>query len=54
MASDIDVLVVTRERPEVVLDALWRAGIRDPFEVQVIKPEELPRYRRYSVLRRII
>ncbi len=54
VASDIDVLVVTRERPEVVLDALWRAGIRDPFEVHVIKPEELPRYRRYSVLRRVI
>lgn len=45
-ASDIDVLIVTCVAPARVHAALWRAGIKDPFELHVQPPERLGLYRR--------
>ena len=53
VASDIDVLIVTKARPEVVLDALWRKGIEEPFEIHVIPPELLRIYAKRAVLQKI-
>ena len=39
ISSDIDILVVTRARPEQVISRLWERGIGDPFEIHVIAPE---------------
>jgi predicted nucleotidyltransferase len=49
-SSDIDVLVLTRVAPAQVQAALWRAGIRDPFELHVQPPERLPLYRRRALV----
>lgn len=38
-SSDIDVLVVTRVNPADVHLRLWKAGIKDPFEIHVQTPE---------------
>ena len=40
-SSDIDVLVVSKLRPEVIMDALWRAGVKDPFEIHIVPPRRL-------------
>ena len=40
-SSDIDVLVITRKEPARVHYELWKAGIRDPFEIHVQPPEKL-------------
>ncbi|RLI40048.1 nucleotidyltransferase domain-containing protein [Candidatus Bathyarchaeota archaeon] len=45
-SSDIDVLIITRVCPAKVHSELWRAGIKDPFEVHVHPPERLNFYKR--------
>ncbi|MEM4700068.1 MAG: nucleotidyltransferase domain-containing protein [Candidatus Nezhaarchaeales archaeon] len=50
LSSDIDVLVVTDQPPEEVLAKLWERGIKDPFEVHVVKREVLDLYKRRSRL----
>lgn len=50
LSSDIDILVVTERPPEEVLVKLWDRGIKDPFEVHVIKRELLDAYKRRSKL----
>lgn len=39
-SSDIDVLILTTAEPARVHLELWKAGIRDPFEVHVQPPEK--------------
>ncbi len=50
LSSDVDVLVVTDQPPEKILVKLWERGIKDPFEVHVIKRETLDLYKRRSKL----
>ncbi|MEM4912644.1 MAG: nucleotidyltransferase domain-containing protein [Desulfurococcaceae archaeon] len=50
LSSDIDVLVVTDQSPENVLMKLWEKGIKDPFEVHIIRREMLDLYKRRSKL----
>lgn len=44
-SSDIDILVITRVHPANVLLELWKAGIKDPFEVHVQTPEKAVFYK---------
>lgn len=39
-SSDIDVLIITRAHPASVHSELWKAGIKDPFEIHVQTPEK--------------
>ncbi|MEM4489307.1 MAG: nucleotidyltransferase domain-containing protein [Desulfurococcaceae archaeon] len=50
LSSDIDILVVTDQSPENVLVKLWEKGIKDPFEVHIIRREMLDLYKRRSKL----
>jgi predicted nucleotidyltransferase len=50
LSSDIDVLVVTKLRPEEVLAALWFKGIKDPFEVHVVDEKMFKVYERRTKL----
>jgi predicted nucleotidyltransferase len=43
-SSDVDVLVVTELRPGKVHFELWKAGIREPFEIHVHSPEKAAFY----------
>jgi predicted nucleotidyltransferase len=45
-SSDIDVLIVTRMSPAEVSSELWKAGIREPFEIHVHTPEEAVFYQK--------
>ncbi len=50
LSSDIDVLVVTDQPPENVLVKLWEKGIKDPFEIHVVKKDMLSLYKQRSKL----
>ena len=50
LSSDIDILVVTRLRPEEVIAALWNRGIRDPFEIHVVNEDLFEIYRKRARL----
>ena len=52
-SSDIDVLVVTRLSPAKVLSELWKAGIKEPFEIHVHPPEKVAIYKNRAKLLRI-
>ncbi len=49
-SSDIDILVITEIRPALVHLELWKAGIRDPFEIHVHSPEKFAFYEKRSTL----
>jgi len=53
MASDIDVLIVTRVKPCEIIAKLWEAGIGDPFEIHVQPPEKLHYYEKRGKLKKI-
>ncbi|MEM1931587.1 MAG: nucleotidyltransferase domain-containing protein [Sulfolobales archaeon] len=53
LSSDVDVLAVTDRPPEEVLVKLWERGIKDPFELHVVKKETLDPYKRRSELVKI-
>ncbi|MEM4519880.1 MAG: nucleotidyltransferase domain-containing protein, partial [Sulfolobales archaeon] len=53
LSSDIDVLVVTDQPPEKILVKLWERGIKDPFEIHIIKKETLDLYKQRSKLVKI-
>lgn len=38
-SSDIDILIITRVQPAEVHLELWKAGVKDPFEVHVQMPD---------------
>ena len=44
LSSDIDVLIVTKLPPGKILSELWRAGIKDPFEIHVTPKNQLKKY----------
>ncbi len=52
-SSDIDILVVTDTPPAKVLSELWKAGIKEPFEVHVHPPEKAALYKDRAKLLRI-
>jgi len=39
-SSDIDILIVTKLYPAKVHAELWKAGIKEPFEIHVYPPEK--------------
>ena len=39
-SSDIDILIITKLHPAKVHAELWKAGIKEPFEIHVHSPEE--------------
>ncbi len=39
-SSDVDILIITKLDPAKVHSELWKAGIRDPFEIHVHSPEK--------------
>lgn len=43
-SSDIDILVVTRLHPAKIHAELWKAEIREPFEIHVQTPEKAELY----------
>jgi len=49
-SSDIDVLIVTKLEPARMNLELWKAGIKEPFEVHVQPPEKVDSYRRRAKL----
>ena len=49
-SSDIDVLIITKKEPATVHYQLWKAGIKDPFEIHVQPPEKLDVYKRKAKL----
>jgi len=44
-SSDIDILIVTRLHPAKIHYELWKAGIREPFEIHVHSPEKAAFYK---------
>ena len=44
LSSDIDVLVVTKVEPAKVHLELWRAGVKEPFEIHVHTKDEATFY----------
>ena len=49
-SSDIDVLILTEADPSRMHLELWKAGIKDPFEIHVQPPARIDLYRRRSRL----
>jgi predicted nucleotidyltransferase len=49
-SSDIDILITTRLHPADIHSELWKAGIRDPFEVHVHSPEKAVFYKKRATL----
>ncbi len=45
LSGDIDILVVTKLKPEEVIATLWSKGIGDPFEIHVVNEEMLKVYK---------
>lgn len=44
LSSDIDILIVSRVDPATVHLKLWRAGVKEPFEIHVHTREEAAFY----------
>ncbi len=54
LSSDIDILVVTDNiAPEIIILKLWEKGIKDPFEIHVVKKNMLSLYEQRSKLIKI-
>lgn len=39
-SSDIDILIITKLQPAKIHSELWKAGIKEPFEIHVHTPEK--------------
>ena len=39
-SSDIDILIITKLPPAKIHAELWKAGIKEPFEIHVYTPKE--------------
>lgn len=50
-SSDIDILVVTNVYPAKVMGELWKAGIKEPFEIHVHPPEKAGFFKRAKLVR---
>jgi len=44
LSSDIDILIVTELNPAAIHSELWKAGVKEPFEVHVHTREEAAFY----------
>ena len=45
-SSDIDILIITNLYPAKIHAELWKAGIKDPFEIHVYSPEKASFFKR--------
>lgn len=52
-SSDIDVLIITKLPPANVNAELWKAGIKEPFEIHVHTPKEAVWYRSRAKLAKV-
>jgi predicted nucleotidyltransferase len=52
-SSDIDILIVTMLPPANVISELWKAGIKEPFEIHVHTTENADLYRKRAKLTKI-
>jgi len=52
-SSDIDILIVTKVHPAEILSELWKAGIKEPFEIHVHPPEKAALYKKRAKLLRV-
>lgn len=52
-SSDIDILIITRIHPANIHLELWKAGIKDPFEIHVQTPEKAIIYKMKAKLIKI-
>jgi len=52
-SSDIDILIITKLHPAKIHSELWKAGIRDPFEIHVHGPEKADLFKTRAKLVRI-
>ncbi|AKA47945.1 hypothetical protein IX51_01280 [uncultured archaeon] len=53
IAGDIDVLIVTEMKPDVVITHFWKMGFSDPFEFHVRTADQAAPYFRRDNPRRI-
>lgn len=53
LSSDIDILVVTEVKPELILAEMWSNGVKDPFEIHVTTKDKLQLYAQRSKLIKI-
>jgi predicted nucleotidyltransferase len=44
-SSDIDILIITMLHPAKIHSELWKAGIKEPFEIHVELPEKTTFYK---------
>jgi predicted nucleotidyltransferase len=52
-SSDIDILIITRLHPAKIRSELWKAGIREPFEIHVHSPEKADSFKTRAKLVKI-
>jgi predicted nucleotidyltransferase len=52
-SSDIDILIITKLQPAIVHAELWKAGIKEPFEIHVHTQDEAEFFRNRAKLKRI-
>ena len=53
LSSDIDILVVTDLPPGEILLKLWLKGIKDPFEIHIVRRNMLETYKRRANLLKV-
>jgi hypothetical protein len=46
-------LIITKQKPAVILSELWKGGIKEPFEIHVQTPEKAQIYRKRTKLVKI-
>jgi hypothetical protein len=52
-SSDIDILIITKMHPTKIHFELWKAGIKEPFEIHVHSPQRATFYKTRTKLVRI-
>lgn len=43
-SSDVDILIITKLYPAKIHSELWKAGIKEPFEIHVQTPDKIALY----------
>jgi predicted nucleotidyltransferase len=52
-SSDIDILIITRLHPATIHAELWKAGIKEPFEIHVHPPEKAASFKKAAKLEKL-
>lgn len=52
-SSDIDILIVTNQKPAEIHAELWKAGIREPFQIHIQTKQKANFYRKRTKLIKI-